>query len=255
MPQDAETRAALEESLRSGLLFGNADEPLDAYGKRIVRVIVSRLQPAASSEATPPPVAPAPVAGEPAATYTMPKDGWVCFHCGERFTTVGGARDHFGATPESTAGCLIDRVAVEKGGEPHRGRGLLMALRKAEEQLASAQQERDVAVRWIGDLRQERDSAQAQIAELTARAEQAEADLRLDRALKRDKLIEEMAGNLEAARSALADAQATIAAMQRAVFDLAIGWRRHLGPAGGSSDANLGRAAQPSAAETTETPR
>jgi hypothetical protein len=35
--------ARLEESLRSGLLFGNADEPLDAYGKRIVRVIQSAL--------------------------------------------------------------------------------------------------------------------------------------------------------------------------------------------------------------------
>lgn len=34
----------LRESLRSGLLFGRADEPLDAYGKRIVRVILDELE-------------------------------------------------------------------------------------------------------------------------------------------------------------------------------------------------------------------
>jgi hypothetical protein len=56
-------------------------------------------------------------------TYKMPKDGWVCFHCGERFTTSGSAEDHFGATPGSLAGCQI------KAGEE---RGLLMELRKAE---------------------------------------------------------------------------------------------------------------------------
>jgi hypothetical protein len=58
---------------------------------------------------------------------------WECFHCGETFTTPGGARDHFGETPENTTGCLIDRVALEEGGKPERGRGLLMALRKAED--------------------------------------------------------------------------------------------------------------------------
>ncbi len=29
-------------------------------------------------------------------TYEEPKDGWVCFHCGERFTKIGLAREHFG---------------------------------------------------------------------------------------------------------------------------------------------------------------
>lgn len=56
-------------------------------------------------------------------TYEMPKDGWVCFHCGERFTTPGGAEDHFGAKPNSLAGCQI------KVGEE---RGLLMELRRVE---------------------------------------------------------------------------------------------------------------------------
>lgn len=57
---------------------------------------------------------------------------WRCFHCGEVFTTVGGAQDHFGAAEGCEPGCLIDRVALEEGGKPERGRGLLMALRKEE---------------------------------------------------------------------------------------------------------------------------
>lgn len=55
--------------------------------------------------------------------------GWQCFHCGEIFTTVGGAQDHFGADSTKKPGCLI-KVAL--GDE----RGLLMDLRKAEDQLA-----------------------------------------------------------------------------------------------------------------------
>ena len=53
----------------------------------------------------------------------MPPDGWVCFHCGERFKTVGGAQVHFERRPSSTAGCLI------KAGEE---RGLLMEVRRLE---------------------------------------------------------------------------------------------------------------------------
>lgn len=56
-------------------------------------------------------------------TYPMPEGGYVCFHCGERLTTVGQAEDHFGATQGALAGCQI------KVGEE---RGLLMELRKAE---------------------------------------------------------------------------------------------------------------------------
>ena len=54
-------------------------------------------------------------------TYPMPPDGWVCFHCGERFTTPGSAQDHFGDRPEDTAACRI------KVGEE---RGLVMELRR-----------------------------------------------------------------------------------------------------------------------------
>lgn len=52
-------------------------------------------------------------------------EGWQCFHCGEVFTTVGGARDHFGADPNKEPGCLIK---VKVGDE----RGLEMELRKVE---------------------------------------------------------------------------------------------------------------------------
>jgi uncharacterized protein (DUF1778 family) len=43
--------ARLTDSLRSGLLFDNLDEPLDAYGKRIVRVVLAALSPSASEGA------------------------------------------------------------------------------------------------------------------------------------------------------------------------------------------------------------
>ena len=58
----------------------------------------------------------------PGDTYPYPVSGpgWVCFHCGERFTTPGAAEDHFGESPEKTAACRI-KVGAE--------RGLVMALR------------------------------------------------------------------------------------------------------------------------------
>ena len=59
----------------------------------------------------------------PQETCRMPPDGWVCFHCGEWFTTVGGAQTHFGRRPIDTPGCLI------KVGEE---RGLLMEIRRLE---------------------------------------------------------------------------------------------------------------------------
>ena len=66
-------------------------------------------------------------------TYEFPSGGWTCFHCGENFTSPGTARDHFGADPSATPGCLIK---VQLGAE----RGLLMALRKAEALIARYQQ-------------------------------------------------------------------------------------------------------------------
>lgn len=62
-------------------------------------------------------------------TYQAPAHGWTCFHCGETFTTPGSARDHFGAEPSAEPGCM---VRVQVGQE----RGLLVALRKAEQLIA-----------------------------------------------------------------------------------------------------------------------
>ena len=59
-------------------------------------------------------------------TYRAPKDGWVCFFCGERLTTVGAAREHFGAEPEDFPGCLIK---VGRGTE----RNLLGTVRQLEQ--------------------------------------------------------------------------------------------------------------------------
>lgn len=52
-------------------------------------------------------------------------DGWQCYHCGEVFTTMGGARTHFGHESDAMPGCIIK---VKPGDE----RGLLIELRKAE---------------------------------------------------------------------------------------------------------------------------
>ena len=56
-------------------------------------------------------------------TYRQPTDGWVCFHCGDRFTTDESAREHFGAKPTDTAACRI---------KTDEEQGLLTELRRAE---------------------------------------------------------------------------------------------------------------------------
>ncbi len=61
-------------------------------------------------------------------TYPHPPDGWVCFHCGERFTTVGAAGDHFGALPTATPGCALQVAAGD-------AKGWLMQIRKLEAEI------------------------------------------------------------------------------------------------------------------------
>lgn len=61
-----------------------------------------------------------------AATYPMPEHGWTCFHCGETFKTPGGARLHFGSTPDAKPGCYLK---VELGNE----RMWLARIRELEE--------------------------------------------------------------------------------------------------------------------------
>lgn len=68
-------------------------------------------------------------------SYPCPAHGWTCFFCGETFKTIGGAQDHFGATPDKKPGCLL-KVSV--GAE----RGLLMELRRVEAELATLYRER-----------------------------------------------------------------------------------------------------------------
>ena len=69
-----------------------------------------------------------------APTYPQPAHGWTCFHCGETFTTPGSARDHFGATPEALPGCVLKIQGP-------RERGLLMAIRKAEDEIERLRRE------------------------------------------------------------------------------------------------------------------
>lgn len=56
------------------------------------------------------------------ATYTKPNEGFVCFHCGERFLTYESAKEHFGEGPDSLRAenaalkqrLIIDDAMVER---------------------------------------------------------------------------------------------------------------------------------------------
>ena len=81
-------------------------------------------------------------------TYSQPKDGWVCFHCGERFLKWGDARDHFGESPDDKTACLLG------------SRGILMELRKAQQLLrdyigSPSQQNDDMWEEWTRGWTQE----------------------------------------------------------------------------------------------------
>ncbi len=47
-------------------------------------------------------------------TYEIPVEGWVCFHCGERFMTLNRARDHFGPTPGSMTACQLGPEGIRR---------------------------------------------------------------------------------------------------------------------------------------------
>lgn len=85
---------------------------------------------------------------EPRFQPRLPDEGtpvrprWRCFFCDEVFTTPGGAADHFGSTLGDKPGCLIDyQVQVELGVNTQRGRGLLMELRRTQDQLRELQRQ------------------------------------------------------------------------------------------------------------------
>lgn len=46
------------------------------------------------------------------AVYEAPAHGWTCFHCGETFQTVWGARMHFGTPETSRPLCVTDPAAA-----------------------------------------------------------------------------------------------------------------------------------------------
>lgn len=79
-------------------------------------------------------------------TYTKPEHGWTCFHCGETFTKVGVARDHFGAMPDVIPGCML---RVQKEDEL----GILMSLRKAESTIKDMKQDADIMHELIEHMR------------------------------------------------------------------------------------------------------
>lgn len=59
--------------------------------------------------------------------------GWRCFFCDEFFTDETSAREHFGATEGAKPGCMV-KGKIMAGAE----HGLLIALRRAESDLAAA---------------------------------------------------------------------------------------------------------------------
>ncbi|MCF8533852.1 MAG: hypothetical protein K9G48_12670 [Reyranella sp.] len=58
----------------------------------------------------------------------IPAGGWPCFHCGEVFTTVETAREHFGYELYQEPGCVLKLLPGE--------RGTLARLRAAEDDVA-----------------------------------------------------------------------------------------------------------------------
>lgn len=58
--------------------------------------------------------------------YEKPGDGWVCYHCGERFLTPGSAELHFGARPTGITRCKEMLVSHAK------------AIREKDDEIASA---------------------------------------------------------------------------------------------------------------------
>jgi hypothetical protein len=94
--------ARLTDSLRSGLLFDNLDEPLDAYGKRIVRVVLAALT---ASEGVQP--------HDPCLIDTDPERGQTCLE-------AGGDRESWCRRCLVNAGRLAASEGVQATGEAQR---------------------------------------------------------------------------------------------------------------------------------------
>lgn len=59
--------------------------------------------------------------------YERPNEGWVCYHCGERFVTPGSARLHFGTRPNTETACKLLGADYD----------LIKRLRSAEDEVQS----------------------------------------------------------------------------------------------------------------------
>ena len=59
--------------------------------------------------------------------YERPNEGWVCYHCGERFMTPGSARLHFGTLPNTETACRLVGANYD----------LIKRLRAAEDEVQS----------------------------------------------------------------------------------------------------------------------
>ena len=77
-------------------------------------------------------------------TYPAPADGWVCFHCGERFVTPNAAREHFGFDPAATPACRLSPAHVRA--ELRRFRHIETDLRWIVDQLHDVADQIDYAV-------------------------------------------------------------------------------------------------------------
>lgn len=64
-------------------------------------------------------------------TYTPPRHGWTCFHCGETFLTVKSAREHFGLDPTFFEPACVERLTNSDS-------DLIKRTRKAEREASEA---------------------------------------------------------------------------------------------------------------------
>lgn len=78
---------------------------------------------------------------EQAETFNFPAHGFTCFHCGDTFHSVKGAREHFGETPDEQPGCVLKLS--------HGERGLLAVIRAQYFELQRYREEDQPIIREI----------------------------------------------------------------------------------------------------------
>mgnify|MGYP003386030355 CR=1 FL=1 len=114
--------------------------------------------------------------------HEMPASGWTCFHCGETFTLVGLAEDHFGTRQHAETGCQI-----KKGHE----RNLLHQIRELENEIAHYRNETDEESKKY--YARQSDHAQALIREEEKGYNKGVSDMRAELAAARDAALSDAA--------------------------------------------------------------